>query len=96
MTTRVFEVFCLKVWRLCNINASLLLIFVLEAKFLKGNNSTAHRRNTRRRSRRSARKNAGRDGACWRSLVLVAFPVARLCRGDEVGGCSRHGSHDGV
>ena len=41
MTTRVFEVFCLKVWRLCNINACLLLIFVLEAKFLKGNKSTA-------------------------------------------------------
>jgi hypothetical protein len=32
MTTRVFEVFRLKVWRPCNINADLLLIFVSEAK----------------------------------------------------------------
>jgi hypothetical protein len=31
MTTRVFEVFCLKVWRPRNINAGLLLIFVSEA-----------------------------------------------------------------
>jgi hypothetical protein len=58
------------VWRSCNINADFLLIVVVEAKCLSGNNSTARRRNTRRRLHRSAKESAGEHEASRRSLVL--------------------------